>query len=362
MDELFEKTAQLYQIKINKPKVTAKLLQKPPFRFLHDVVMALMALTGFPEGTFSEDECDAGLVAQSSETKIRFLMKLAERVSGKLGVPVDLKPSKVVAGLEPEKTCLFLGALFKAATGESFKEGAVEKMSENHIFEEEEEKKDGRNLEACKFEAGLEGVRVQGRLMRNDAEKVSLCENENNRVAVDEEIKEDLGKGSEKSLELVVKSSLKPDSQNRKLRYTKQVKRPSDPQQVTKNEASTPPGPVPIKISRKPKVSHKHPSPDSVDIKSLQQLIQSLCSSTTSFSNLIKDLPSVLNSLSKESSLYTTQPSTLTPNPSPPNPSILAELEHEIKETQLKILQTKGRIQRNSLIINNFHLPNYSII
>lgn len=369
MDNLFEKTAQLYQSKIDKPKVTAKLLQKPPFRFLHDIVMALMVLTGFPEHTFSEDECNSVLVAQSSEKKISFLTKLIEKVSGKLGVPVDLKPSKVVAGLEPEKTCLFLGALFKAATGETFKEGVVEKMSENHIFKEEEGKKDGQNLDAVKCEVSLQGVRIQEKVVKNKEKKVTLEKLECNRIAVEEEIKENFENigivhgESEKNSELTNKYPSKFGSKNIKTKRVKKINNSSDLREVSKNETSKPSEPNSIIIPRKSKNSRKDSSSNPEDLKSLQLLIQSLCTSTTSLSKLIEKLPSTIHSQSKESSHWKSQSSISqqTPIQSDPIP-ILAELDHEIKETQLKILQVKGKIQKNSLIIKNFNIVDYLVI
>ena len=59
-----------------KPKLSARILSKPPFRFLHDVVMEVIRLTGFAEGLFDESECD------SSRFMVRYSLENADCMSG----------------------------------------------------------------------------------------------------------------------------------------------------------------------------------------------------------------------------------------------------------------------------------------
>ena len=54
---------------------------------------------------------------QDKEAKLRYLAKLVEAIASTLGEPVPARPSKVVAGLEPEATNVMLRMLAAAATG-----------------------------------------------------------------------------------------------------------------------------------------------------------------------------------------------------------------------------------------------------
>jgi TRAF3-interacting protein 1 len=87
--------------------MTEKLLEKPPFRYLHDIFTATMEMTGFGQGLYDENELDSKSITER-DAKINFLAKLIALVELMLGEKIDCKPAKVVAGLEPEKTNAFL--------------------------------------------------------------------------------------------------------------------------------------------------------------------------------------------------------------------------------------------------------------
>ena len=76
-------------------------------RFLHDIVTATIKATKFPIGYFTQDEMNSKFFTDK-KLKIFFLQKLMNLVELCQGFEVDLRPSKVVAGLEPAKTNRFL--------------------------------------------------------------------------------------------------------------------------------------------------------------------------------------------------------------------------------------------------------------
>ena len=51
---------------IQRPRMTEKLLGKPPFRFLHDTITAITSATGFGEGLFNPDEVDSAQITDKS--------------------------------------------------------------------------------------------------------------------------------------------------------------------------------------------------------------------------------------------------------------------------------------------------------
>jgi TRAF3-interacting protein 1 len=115
MSDFWMPTAQAFEQLFDKPKMTEKLLLKPPFRYLHDIFLATLGATGFGNGLFTEAELDSK-ANHEKDAKINILTKMITITEMMVGEKIDVKPSKIVAGLEPERTNYFLQQLFRAAT------------------------------------------------------------------------------------------------------------------------------------------------------------------------------------------------------------------------------------------------------
>uniref|UniRef100_K3WMZ2 TRAF3-interacting protein 1 n=1 Tax=Globisporangium ultimum (strain ATCC 200006 / CBS 805.95 / DAOM BR144) TaxID=431595 RepID=K3WMZ2_GLOUD len=127
VEALIPKTQELLQPLIAKPKLADKLLMKPPFRFLHDIFTALATATGFANGLYNDFELDSANMKEKNQ-KITYLDKMVVCVGQCLGKDVDVRSAKVVAGLEPENTNVFLQCLAQAASNASLDwAGAVQK-------------------------------------------------------------------------------------------------------------------------------------------------------------------------------------------------------------------------------------------
>lgn len=120
------RTRELFAPLIQRPTLTDQLLQRPPFKFIHDIVHETLSATGYLHGVFSDEELDSAKAGSSRDTKVAFLQKLIDvlNVDGHLD---DVKPAKIVAGREPELTNLLLQSLASEAGIYASEKRAAEK-------------------------------------------------------------------------------------------------------------------------------------------------------------------------------------------------------------------------------------------
>ncbi|CAO1431369.1 unnamed protein product [Diamesa serratosioi] len=95
---------------VKKPPLTEKLLKKPPFKFIHDIVKVVIRDTNFLSELYNEDELNADNI-KDREAKMKFLQKLIDVVKTVTGRDLSVKTSKIVAGLEADKTNELLQAI-----------------------------------------------------------------------------------------------------------------------------------------------------------------------------------------------------------------------------------------------------------
>merc|ERR1712232_148183 len=79
------------------------------------IVFEVIKTTEFGVGLFSADEADAAKLSDK-QAKVDFLNKSISLVSFALGEKIDVSANKIVAGLEAEKTNVWLQKLHEAAT------------------------------------------------------------------------------------------------------------------------------------------------------------------------------------------------------------------------------------------------------
>lgn len=108
-------TLKLLEPIITRPKLTDKLLGKPPFRFLHDIISEVIKQTSFASGLYDTTESDSSKVTDKN-AKITYLAKLVKLVGIQLNTIVEARPTKIVSGLEPNNTNRLLQLFAVAAS------------------------------------------------------------------------------------------------------------------------------------------------------------------------------------------------------------------------------------------------------
>lgn len=141
--KISKKTQDLLGKIIKKPPLTDKLLAKPPFRFLHDIMTSVIKTTGVMKGLYTESEMNSENV-KDKDAKIAFLQKAVDFVSKALGKQLSVKPAKVVAGHEPEKTNEFLQALAQVINSKVDNDDVIGKMNGKEEKEDKREKSHDR--------------------------------------------------------------------------------------------------------------------------------------------------------------------------------------------------------------------------
>lgn len=112
---------------IRRPPLTEKLLNKPPFRYLHDIITEVIRITGFMKGLYTDAEMKSENV-KDKDAKISFLQKAIDVVMMVSGEPLAAKPARIVAGHEPERTNELLQLIGKCCLSKLSSDEAVKRV------------------------------------------------------------------------------------------------------------------------------------------------------------------------------------------------------------------------------------------
>ncbi|XP_014640942.1 PREDICTED: TRAF3-interacting protein 1 isoform X2 [Ceratotherium simum simum] len=112
---------------IRRPPLTEKLLCKPPFRYLHDIITEVIRMTGFMKGLYTDTEMKSDNV-KDKDAKISFLQKAIDVVVMVSGEPLSAKPARIVAGHEPERTNELLQRIGKCCLNKLSSDDAVKRV------------------------------------------------------------------------------------------------------------------------------------------------------------------------------------------------------------------------------------------
>ncbi|XP_076164387.1 intraflagellar transport 54 [Ptiloglossa arizonensis] len=128
--EVIKKTQDVLGKYFKKPPLTEKLLKKPPFRFLHDTVSAVIKETGFLDGLFTEEELNSENI-KNKEAKLAYLTKLIDVVKLSTNINLTVRASKIISGQEPTKTNELLQVIGKALDKKISSTEAIEHYKKN---------------------------------------------------------------------------------------------------------------------------------------------------------------------------------------------------------------------------------------
>ncbi|XP_029081150.1 TRAF3-interacting protein 1 isoform X1 [Monodon monoceros] len=150
---------------IRRPPLTEKLLNKPPFRYLHDIVTEVIRVTGFMKGLYTDAEMKSDNV-KDKDAKISFLQKAIDVVVMVSGEPLLAKPARIVAGHEPERTNELLQRIGKCCLNKLSSDDAVKRV----LAGEKAETKGRSSLTSKPQELDNKNVREEASRVHKDKE------------------------------------------------------------------------------------------------------------------------------------------------------------------------------------------------
>ena len=116
MADYWSETGKMFGSLIEKPKMTEKLLKKPPPKYIYDIILNTMKKTGFPKGLFTAEEEDHKYFEADAHHKLDILQKAIDITKIVMNENFEIKCTNILKGEQPDKTNYFLQLFYKAAT------------------------------------------------------------------------------------------------------------------------------------------------------------------------------------------------------------------------------------------------------
>ncbi|KAF4666602.1 hypothetical protein FOZ61_009542 [Perkinsus olseni] len=148
---------------ITRPKLTGKLLSRPPVKFLYDIVSEVSVVTGF--GDEIVREVPGGL--STRDAKLEFITLLHSTTEHALRRRIDLDPLRVICGKDSDKTNKLLISFHEAATSVPYRQGATSRAKNSDPLLNEEE------LPSAAVSGGSSSSESEGSLARDEDEELS---------------------------------------------------------------------------------------------------------------------------------------------------------------------------------------------
>jgi TRAF3-interacting protein 1 len=142
MADYWSETGKMFGSLIQKPKMTEKLLKKPPPKYIYDIILNTMSKTGFPKGLFTAEEEDHKYFESDARHKLDILQKAIDITKIVMNENFDIKCTNILKGEQPEKTNYFLQLFFKAATNGKDNSALIQKYLEKKNKKEEKKKEE----------------------------------------------------------------------------------------------------------------------------------------------------------------------------------------------------------------------------
>ena len=131
MADYWTETGKMFSSLIEKPKMTEKLLKKPPPKYIYDIILNTMKKTNFPKGLLTDQEMDHKYFEADPHHKLAILQKVVDITKIVVNENFEIKCTNILKGEQPDKTNHFLQMFYKAATNGKDNTPLIQKYLEN---------------------------------------------------------------------------------------------------------------------------------------------------------------------------------------------------------------------------------------